>query len=270
MPNLVVIDGAGQVVYIKASGIGTDLDPFVLERFGVVDVATSALPDGASTEDKQDSQIAELINLVAAIDVDKMRTVLVEELPAGLQKIGSVDIDALIGELPAGTQKIGIVDVDVILTELPAGTQKIGSVDVETLPELPEGANKIGGVEITDPLPVGTNLIGGVELRDSIPAGANNIGLVEVNALNFNPTPGSHTADPVSTVTTLTPPNGETKLLLQAWDGNLLVTFEGTDPEVGSLGYEISPDQPMLIYVMPDMIVKVLADGGILQYEWGN
>ena len=81
--NLVVIDGQGNVAYIKASGIGTELDPYVLERFGTVDVTSSVLPTDASTESKQDAQITELLKLVATVDIDTLRTSIIDMLPAG-------------------------------------------------------------------------------------------------------------------------------------------------------------------------------------------
>lgn len=45
---------------------------------------------------------------------------------------------------------------------LPAGVNKIGKVDVENLPALPSGNNTIGKVSLTGALPAGTNMIGHV------------------------------------------------------------------------------------------------------------
>lgn len=134
MANLLVIDGQGQVVYIKASGAGTSLDPFILERFGTINVLASALPDGASVETKQDDQITQLSALVATVDIDKIRTQIMDPIPAGTNKLGSVDVDAIIAALPVGSNKLGSVDVDAIIAALPVGANKIGIVEVDNFP----------------------------------------------------------------------------------------------------------------------------------------
>jgi hypothetical protein len=71
-----------------------------------------------------------------------LKTAILEALPSGTNKIGSVDIASA---LPAGTNKIGSVDV-ASLPSIPAGTNNIGKVDVNSLPSLPAGSNTIGNV----------------------------------------------------------------------------------------------------------------------------
>jgi hypothetical protein len=68
-----------------------------------------------------------LKNALSSVGTDKVRVSVIDSLPAGANKIGSVDVESL--------------------PSLPAGTNKIGSVDVASLPSLPAGTNKIGGVD---------------------------------------------------------------------------------------------------------------------------
>jgi hypothetical protein len=103
-----------------------------------------------------------------------LKTAILEALPAGTNKIGSVDIASA---LPAGTNKIGSVD---IASALPAGTNNIGKVDVNSLPSLPAGTNTIGSVNIASALPAGSNTIGNV---NAIKSGTWNID----NLLNPHP-----------------------------------------------------------------------------------
>ena len=186
MANLLVIDGQGQVVYIKATGAGTSGDPFILERFGTVNILASALPDGASIETKQDDQITQLSALVATVDIDKFRTQIMDPIPAGTNKLGSIDVDAILAALPSGANNIGHVDVDT----MPEVT--VGSIeDINTLNTivnaLPTGANKLGSVDIDAiiaALPTGTNKLGSVDVDAiiaALPVGANKIGVVEVD-----------------------------------------------------------------------------------------
>jgi len=68
-----------------------------------------------------------LKNALSSVGTDKVRVSIIDSLPAGTNKIGSVDV--------------------ATLPSLPSGTNKIGSVDVASLPSLPAGTNKIGGVD---------------------------------------------------------------------------------------------------------------------------
>jgi hypothetical protein len=68
-----------------------------------------------------------LKNALSSVGADKVCVSVIDSLPAGANKIGSVDV--------------------ATLPSLPAGTNKIGSVDVASLPSLPAGTNKIGGVD---------------------------------------------------------------------------------------------------------------------------
>jgi hypothetical protein len=103
-----------------------------------------------------------------------LKAAILEALPAGTNKIGSVDIASA---LPAGTNKIGSID---IASALPAGTNNIGKVDVNSLPSLPAGTNTIGNVNIASALPTGANTIGNV---NAIKSGTWNVD----NLLNPHP-----------------------------------------------------------------------------------
>lgn len=88
--------------------------------------------------------------------------------------------------------------------------------------------------------------------------------------LNFNPIADSHTENAVATVQTLTPPAWVTKLLVQAEDDNVRFTLEGTDPVAATTGFILTPDQPIVIGIQKNTVLKFLSDGGTIIYEWGK
>ena len=90
-------------------------------------VANPSNLDVALSTRASESTLSALKNALSSVGTDKVRVSVIDSLPAGANKIGSVDV-ATLPSLPAGTNKIGKVDVDS-LPSLPAGTNKIGSVD---------------------------------------------------------------------------------------------------------------------------------------------
>ena len=65
------------------------------------------------------------------------------QLPASLTGSGNLKT-AVLEALPAGSNKIGSID---IASSLPAGNNNIGDVDIASLPSLPAGSNIIGAVK---------------------------------------------------------------------------------------------------------------------------
>ena len=88
--------------------------------------------------------------------------------------------------------------------------------------------------------------------------------------LNFNPITDSHDEDAIATVQTLTPPTGATKLLVQAATDEVRFTLENTDPVADTTGFILSPDQPMVIGVQKNTVLKFLANPGTIVYCWGK
>lgn len=84
---------------------------------------------------------------------------------------------------------------------------------------------------------------------------------------------GSHTSINLSgTVTTLTPPDGATKLMIQPISNNIRVTIDGVNPTT-SLGFQIAAGStPTLIGISPKTIIKVISETGtsVLQYLFGS
>jgi hypothetical protein len=109
--------------------VGTAL-PAGNNNIGDVDVASSALPSGASTSALQTTGNGILTTIDAdtgtiagAVSGTEMQVDVVAALPAGDNNIGNVDLASAI---PAGTNNIGDVDVLTIA----AGTNAIGNVGV--------------------------------------------------------------------------------------------------------------------------------------------
>lgn len=107
MANIEIRDGDGQERYIKATGAGTDGDPFVKE------VSIPTLPAGT--------------NAIGNVGVTALPA-----LPVGTNAIGTVAVTGL-PSLPVGTNAIGTVGV-TSLPSLPIGANAIGTVGVTSLP----------------------------------------------------------------------------------------------------------------------------------------
>lgn len=145
---------------------------------------------------------------------DSLKVKVTAALPAGTNKIGSVD---LASPIPTGSNLIGNVGIQ---GALPTGTNTIGKITADALgaiadaavtnpassasivallkglltkwsQALPAGDNNIGNVDVASlpALPAGTNNIGDVDVVSlpALPTGSNTIGKVDVNAKQFTP-----------------------------------------------------------------------------------
>ena len=177
MANLAVKDGAAADKYLKTSGIGTDVDPHVPEHLetnsaailaavdGVeallttidadtselaaaidgelqVDVVTSALPTGAATSAKQDTQTTHLATVAGAVSGTEMQVdVLTSALPTGAATaanqatiVGHVDgIEALLTTIDGDTGTLAVVGGGTEATALRVtlATDSTGVVSVD-------------------------------------------------------------------------------------------------------------------------------------------
>jgi len=161
MANLQVKDGAAATKYLKGTGAGTDVDPFIGEHLDTnsaalltaaqaiqtaveiidnmisgseaqVDVLTSALPSGATTE----ATLAAIQTAVELIDNfisgSEGQVDIVASLPAGTNNIGDVDVltqparDRLTDNVGAALQ------TDAIMNDTTALTPKFAIIDAAT------------------------------------------------------------------------------------------------------------------------------------------
>jgi hypothetical protein len=90
--------------------------------------------------------------------------------------------------------------------------------------------------------------------------------------LNFNPVGAHVSGATISSATTLTPPAGATKIMLQALTQNVRITFDGTAPEAAK-GFQLKAGDPLAILPLgKDTVIKVIQEqaSASLQYQWGN
>ena len=76
----------------------------------------------------------------------------------------------------------------------------------------------------------------------------------------------------ISSATTLTPPTGATKLLIQALTKNIRITLDGTAPEAAK-GFQLAAGDPMLLIPLGnDTVIKVIEEEATadIQYQWGG
>ncbi len=74
----------------------------------------------------------------------------------------------------------------------------------------------------------------------------------------------------ISAATTLTPPSGATKLLVQTITQNIRYTIDGTSP-TASLGFQLrAGDPPIVIPVWPGTTIKVIQEAAtaVLTEQW--
>lgn len=188
MANTNILDATGASKYIKATGAGTNGDPFVPEH---LETNSAAILSALQVIDNM------IVGSEAQVDV-----VTLPSLPAGANTIGNVTVSSL-PSLPTGANVIGSVAITsgtVTVNALPAGTNNIGDVDVLTLPALPAGTNNIGDVDVLS-LP-------------ALPAGSNTIGNVGLTKTISVPYVGTVTASGDTTI--ITPTSG-TRLRVVAW-----------------------------------------------------
>lgn len=92
------------------------------------------------------------------------------------------------------------------------------------------------------------------------------------DTLQFDPV-GSHSdGATISSATTLTPPTGATKILIQALEKNVRFTLDGTAPEAAK-GFQLKAgDPPLLIPLGNATVLKVIQEEATadVQYQWGS
>lgn len=111
MANLLTKDGYNHVIFLKATGLGTDADPHIL-------AVDSSGGSGGATEAKQDDLIALLPT--ALTGSGNLKVAVQESLPAGTNAIGKL----------AANSGVDIGDVDV--TSIAAGENHLGKVGGNT------------------------------------------------------------------------------------------------------------------------------------------
>ena len=87
----------------------------------------------------------------------------------------------------------------------------------------------------------------------------------------FNPVGDHSDGTNISSAVTLTPPEGATKLLIQALDKNVRYTLDGTTP-TASKGFQLAAgDPPVIIPIGNDMVIKVIEEAATcdLNYQFG-
>ena len=87
----------------------------------------------------------------------------------------------------------------------------------------------------------------------------------------FIPKNGHQNTSSLSSVVTLTPPAGVTKVLIQAVAKNLRFTVDGTTP-TASVGFQLRAGDPPICVELTSEPVKVIqeSNGSSLQYCFGN
>jgi hypothetical protein len=193
-------------------------------------VANPSNLDVALSTRASESTLNALKNALASVGTDKVRTVIVDSLPAGTNKIGSVDV-ATLPSLPSGTNTIGNVNVNNFPTDYAKEAKQIltdanghGQIDVLTLPPLPAGTNKIGSVDVATlpSLPSGTNTIGNV---NAIKSGTWNID----NLLNPHPvqlTPEHKLTDNNQFSGTYSPAGSGSTTIISAVSGKVIRVYD--------------------------------------------
>lgn len=170
-------------------------------NIGNVDVASSALPAGASTSANQTTIIGHLdgvegllttidgdtSTLAGAVSGTELQVDVVAALPAGTNNIGDVDVAssalptgaATLAEQQTQTTSLAAIETAVeILDNAVSGSE----MQVDVVAALPAGTNNIGDVDIAS-IAAGDNNIGNVDIASAIPAGNNNIGDVDVASI---------------------------------------------------------------------------------------
>lgn len=92
------------------------------------------------------------------------------------------------------------------------------------------------------------------------------------DALAFNPIGSHYDGTTISSATTLTPPEGAEKLLIQALSQNVRFTLDGTAP-TSSKGFQlVAGDPPTLIVLGDNTTLKVIEEAATadVQYQWGG
>jgi ethanolamine utilization microcompartment shell protein EutS len=170
--NITVKDAAAASVVVKTTDNASVHTPHH-------NVDSSALPTGAATSAKQDTEITHLATLAGAVGGTEVQ-VDVLTLPNVVLASGTVTaVTSLTNALPAGTNNIGDVDVLTIA----AGDNNIGNVDVASIAA---GDNNIGNVDIVSgtltTVSTVTTVTAVTAITNALPAGTNAIGKLAANS----------------------------------------------------------------------------------------
>lgn len=95
--------------------------------------------------------------------------------------------------------------------------------------------------------------------------------MLNADAFIFNPVGAHDDGETISSAVTLTPPEGATKLMVQAHVQNVRFTLDGTAP-TASLGFQIAAgDPPIIIPLGNGTTIKVIEEAATadLQFQWG-
>lgn len=199
MTNIIFKDGYGQEKVRKATGAGTQADPFIpVYEVEAVPTFTSPVPivgggidipitmDGEALEDTAAGDLA-AINLAAtALAVatpdtaaGDLATINASTATIAAAVISEMQCD-IVGELPAGNQNIGNVDI-VTLPAANLGQQAMAaSVSVVPASDVTD-ATYIGDIKFGEELPAGTQNIGKVGI-DQVSANANEVVVKSITA----------------------------------------------------------------------------------------
>lgn len=92
------------------------------------------------------------------------------------------------------------------------------------------------------------------------------------DVLLFQPIGSHYDGTTISSATTLTPPAGATKILIQALDANVRLTLDGSDP-TATKGFQLVDGDPLIMLPLsPSTTVKVIQETATadIQYQWGQ
>ena len=90
--------------------------------------------------------------------------------------------------------------------------------------------------------------------------------------LNFNPVGAHNDGATISSATTITIPDGATKIMIQALTQNVRLTLDGTAPTT-SKGFQLQVGQlPVTLPLGRSTVVKVIEEAATadLQYQFGE
>lgn len=92
------------------------------------------------------------------------------------------------------------------------------------------------------------------------------------DAMAFNPVGAHSSGATISSVATITPPEGATKIMIQALTQNVRLTLDGTAATT-SLGFQIKAGEaPIIIPLGNATVIKVIQEAATasLQYQFGS
>ena len=90
--------------------------------------------------------------------------------------------------------------------------------------------------------------------------------------LNFNPVGAHNDGLAISSATTITIPDGATKIMIQALGQNVRFTLDGTAPEAAK-GFQLKAGDPVMVLPLgAGTVLKVIQEAATadLQYQFGS